>query len=139
MSNGGISRVGTVSPPAGGQTVSALSASESGRGAATSVEKQSPVKGPQQPASSKETTATNPQPSQASAEELQRASKELQRRIQQLAPELVFTIDQASGRSIIKITDPETKEVIRQIPSEDALRLNQALDQFQGLLLDRKG
>jgi flagellar protein FlaG len=80
--------------------------------------------------------ASNPEPSTA---ELQRIAEELQRRVHATAPELRFTVDQSSGRSVIQVTDPATNEVIQQIPSEEALHINQALDRFQqGLLLNRK-
>ena len=86
-----------------------------------------------------DTTSTQAAPERpASSEELKRATQELQRRISVMAPELQFSVDEESGRSIIKVTDPTTKEVIRQIPSEQALKLNQALDEFRGLLVNRK-
>ena len=63
----------------------------------------------------------------------------LQYRVSRAAPELSFSVDQSSGRSIIKITDPVTNEVIREIPSEEVQRIDKALDQFQrGLLLNSK-
>ena len=84
-------------------------------------------------------TAAPPVQKKSSAEEIQRLTAELQRRVNTVAPELVFSIDQSSGRSVIQITDSATKEVIRQIPSEDTLQMNQALERFQhGLLLDNK-
>lgn len=80
--------------------------------------------------------STRPEPS---PEELKRITGELQRRVAAVAPELQFSVDQSSGRTIIKITDPATKEVIQQIPSEQMLQIAKALDQFQqGLLLNRK-
>lgn len=80
--------------------------------------------------------AAKPQPS---AEELQRITGELQRRVSAVAPELSFSVDESSGRPIVKITDPVTKEVIQQIPSEEMLQIDKALDKFQqGLLLNRK-
>jgi len=87
-----------------------------------------------------QTTATAPPvQKKSSAEEIQRLTAELQRRVNTVAPELVFSIDQSSGRSVIQITDSATKEVIRQIPSEDTLQMNRALERFQqGLLLDNK-
>lgn len=36
---------------------------------------------------------------------------------------LRFTVDQATGRQVIKVLDPRTDEVIRQIPPEEALAL----------------
>jgi len=75
----------------------------------------------------------------ASPEEIQRASADLQRRVNTLAPELQFSVDETSGRSIIKFTDRATNEVIRQFPTEEALALTRAMDQFQrGLIFNRK-
>ena len=47
---------------------------------------------------------------------------------------LEFYIDDASGKTVITVRDTATKEVIRQIPSEDMLaisaRLNKLNDSF---------
>jgi len=84
-------------------------------------------------------TGVKEAPTQASIEQLQRISDDLQRRVSGVAPELQFSVDQGSGRSMIKVTDRLTSEVIRQIPSEEALQINKGLDRFQqGLLLNRK-
>jgi len=37
--------------------------------------------------------------------------------------QLKFSVDKASGRTVIKIIDPETKEVIRIIPPEETLKV----------------
>ncbi len=47
-----------------------------------------------------------------------------------------FSIDSLSGRTVISIRDTNTGEVIRQIPSEEALRLAQALGSQPNALLD---
>ena len=74
-----------------------------------------------------------------SPEELQRITEELQRHISTLAPDLEFSVDESSGKSVMKFTDRTTKEVIRQFPSLEALEITKALDQFQrGLLINRK-
>jgi flagellar protein FlaG len=88
---------------------------------------------------SKASPAAQPNKLQPSSEELKRITEALQRRIDPVAPELQFSVDQDTGRSIIKITDRTTNEVIRQIPSEEALQINKGLDRFEkGFLLDRK-
>jgi flagellar protein FlaG len=55
---------------------------------------------------------------------------------------LQFSLDEESGRVLVKIKDAETDEVIRQIPSEEILRLAKSLDEFKdgfkGLLLEEK-
>ena len=49
-----------------------------------------------------------------------------------------FSLDADTGRVVVKIIDSATQEVVRQIPMEEMLALAQALDKFQGLLLQTK-
>jgi flagellar protein FlaG len=58
---------------------------------------------------------------------------------------LNFSIDEVSGRSIIKVIDYETNELIKQIPSEELLKVAQDIKRLQnemgqsiGLLIDNK-
>lgn len=51
---------------------------------------------------------------------------------------LEFSVDEDSGRQLVKLIDTQTKEVIRQIPTEEALQIAKALDRFQGLLIQNK-
>lgn len=51
---------------------------------------------------------------------------------------LLFSIDKETGTTVVKVTDTETEEVIKQIPSEEMLALAKALDQFRGLLVKQK-
>ncbi len=75
----------------------------------------------------------------ASAVDIQRATEDLRQRVNALAPELAFSVDESSGRSVITLTDRKTNEVIRQFPSEEALALTRAMDQFErGLIFNRK-
>lgn len=82
--------------------------------------------------------ATSPPTRQLTSDELRRATEQLQHRMQLIAPDLQFTLDKESGRTVIKVTDQATNELIRQIPTEEVLRINKELDRFQGLLLNRK-
>jgi flagellar protein FlaG len=70
--------------------------------------------------------------------ELQKAVASLWQKAQTAAPKLQFSIDQDTGRSVIKVTDAATGEVIRQIPSEEVLSLDQALDRMQGVLFNKQ-
>jgi flagellar protein FlaG len=49
--------------------------------------------------------------------------------------EINFAIDSTSGVQVVKIVDRSTKDVIRQIPSEEAIGLAMALDKLQGLFV----
>jgi len=58
---------------------------------------------------------------------------------------LNFSIDDVSGRSVIKVVDFETDELIKQIPSEELLKVAQDIKRLQeemgqsiGLLIDSK-
>lgn len=75
------------------------------------------------------------QPQPASPTDLQQALKEVQTAINSVANDLRFSIDEDTGRTLVKIVDRETDEVIKQIPSEELLRIAKALDKFQGLLV----
>lgn len=92
----------------------------------------------QQPQDNRETVSNSSSQQQVPADELKRATDELLKRLGSVVPELQFSVDKDSGRTIIKVTDPATNELIRQIPAEEVLRLSKELDRLQGLLLNRR-
>jgi flagellar protein FlaG len=49
---------------------------------------------------------------------------------------LAFKLDEDSENMVVQVTDSETKEVVRQIPSEEFLKLAQRLEEFRGLLFE---
>jgi flagellar protein FlaG len=49
---------------------------------------------------------------------------------------LSFAVDRASNKTIIRVVDEKTKEVIRQIPSEDAVKVAQHIHGLMGILYD---
>ena len=49
-----------------------------------------------------------------------------------------FTVDDDTQLTVVKVIDKGTKEVIRQIPSEEMLAIAKALDTVQGLLVRQK-
>lgn len=70
------------------------------------------------------------------AAELQNAVSNLNDYVQSLRREIQFSIDEGSGQTVVKVTDPGTGEMIRQIPSEEVLAIARSLEQPQGLLLN---
>lgn len=52
-----------------------------------------------------------------------------------MAQNLQFSMDKSSGKTVVRVVDTSTQEVIRQIPSEEVLQMAQELDRMQGLLL----
>ena len=49
-----------------------------------------------------------------------------------------FSIDEDSKRVVVKVVDQETREVLRQMPSAEALAIAKALDQAQGMLIKQE-
>jgi flagellar protein FlaG len=71
-------------------------------------------------------------------EELQSALQKIREFVSAAASDISFSIDSDSGRSVVKVIDRSTQEVIRQIPSQEFLEMSKALDRLQGLLLKNK-
>ena len=78
-------------------------------------------------------------PRQQQAEQVQKAVESLKQLVETVAPNsLAFTIDDSTGKTIVSITDAETGEMIRQIPSEEMLEIARSFDKVQGMLLRQK-
>lgn len=73
-----------------------------------------------------------------SARQVDAAVQAIRTAVAQVAHNLQFSIDEDSGRTIVRVIDTSTKEVIRQIPSEELLDISRAIDKLQGVLLHRK-
>ncbi len=75
-------------------------------------------------------------------ERLEKAVSDINAYVQNLQRDLEFRVDRDLGRTIITVLDSETREVIRQIPSEEVLKGARLLKEragadapFGGLLL----
>lgn len=77
----------------------------------------------------------HPQPANPAASQIDQALDEVRKAIAPVAQELMFSVDDDTGRAVIKIIDSSTDEVIKQIPSEEILAIAKALDKLQGLLV----
>lgn len=77
-------------------------------------------------------------PQELNRAELDKAVKQLNDYVQNLQRDLQFSIDKGSGRTIIKVIDSETKEIIRQFPSEEILKAAQHIQDGNGLIIHAK-
>ncbi|KIF83817.1 flagellar protein FlaG [Noviherbaspirillum autotrophicum] len=66
------------------------------------------------------------------------AVKQINDTLKKLSQDLEFTLDEDSDRPVVKVVDQQTKEVIRQIPTQEALEIAKALDRVQGLLIKQQ-
>lgn len=81
----------------------------------------------------------------ASAENLDTAVTLFKDYLEQSQSDLMFQVDESSGRTYFKILDATTKEVIRQVPSEEVLAMARKLRELatpkgaKGVLVDKEG
>ncbi len=70
----------------------------------------------------------------ASREEVEAAVATIQDFVQSVRRSLNFSLEEGSGRVVVKVTDAGSGDVIRQIPSEEALQLAENLSEVRSLL-----
>jgi len=58
--------------------------------------------------------------------------------IESFTRDLQFTIDKDTDRVVVKVVNRKSGDVIRQIPSEEALKIAKALDELKGLIITEK-
>lgn len=71
-------------------------------------------------------------------EQLQEAVKSVNSMMQSLSQNLEFSVDPDSNRTIVRVIDQQTNQVLRQMPSKEMLEIAKALDQLQGLLINQR-
>ena len=80
-------------------------------------------------------TAPAASETQASRQELDQAVKDVNDFVGAVNADLRFSVDDDTGRTVVKVIDNATKEVIKQFPSKEILALAKALDGIKGLLV----
>lgn len=82
-----------------------------------------------------QTTARAVTPAQdVSREQVEDAVATIQEFVQSVRRSINFAVDDGSGRVVVKVTDAGSGDVIRQIPSEEALKLAENLSEVRSLL-----
>lgn len=99
-----------------------------------------PSTGQNIPATSANHEAERPEQNEASAEEsreaLQKTVDNLNGYAQNLKRNLQFSVDKDLDRTVIRVVDTDTKQVIRQIPSEEMLAIARRTDTAVSAILD---
>lgn len=63
------------------------------------------------------------------------AVKKLNETVAPALQTLQFEMDDESDELVVKVVDKESQEVIRQMPSEEALAFSKTIDKLQGLVI----
>ncbi len=69
-------------------------------------------------------------------QEVANAMSKMQDFAQVVSRDLNFSLDEESGEVVIKVVDSKTDEIVRQIPSEEALRIARALEAGGSFLVE---
>lgn len=85
-----------------------------------------------------EQAVTPTQKTEATRQQVEDAAKSVNDFLQPINKSINFSLDEDTGITVVKVVDVATKEVIRQIPSEEMLVIAKAIDQMKGLLVQQK-
>ncbi|BDQ65415.1 flagellar protein FlaG [Shewanella xiamenensis] len=66
---------------------------------------------------------------------LTQVASELSDMMSMMRKGLAFKVDENSGQAVVTVLDRDTGDVIRQMPSEEALKLAEKLSEVTGLLM----
>ncbi|ROL81916.1 flagellar biosynthesis protein FlaG [Pseudomonas protegens] len=75
---------------------------------------------------------------QTEQEKLKMAVQEIEKFVQSVKRNLEFSIDEPSGKVVVKVIASDSGEVVRQIPNEEVLRLANSLNDASSLLFSAK-
>ena len=91
---------------------------------------------------SKSSVSDVPSPIKRPVEESQPNEKEMQTAVENLnkviatsLQSIQFSMDDESGKLVVKVLDTETKQVLRQIPNPEVLAISKNLARLQGLFI----
>jgi len=76
--------------------------------------------------------------SDSDSKKLKQAVQDIQKFVQSIKRNLEFSIDKTSGRVVVKVIATDTGEVVRQIPTEEVLKLADSLSTAGSVLFNGK-
>ena len=74
----------------------------------------------------------------ATKEVMQVAAQQIQGYLRDSGRNLNVTLDEATGKYVARVVNPETGEVVRSLPSEETLRIARNIDQMRGMLVNQR-
>lgn len=74
----------------------------------------------------------------ATRSQLDSAVADIQQFVQASRRDLNFSIDESTGDVVVKVIDGESGKVVRQIPSEEVLKLAAQLDDMRSLMFETR-
>jgi len=92
------------------------------------------------PASGSATMASNPAAPNFNPSDMVKRIEQVVDQMREMAKQnnrdLAFDIDQTANRFVIRVTNPTSGELVRQIPTEDILRIAHRIDGMKGIIFE---
>ena len=54
------------------------------------------------------------------------------------SPSMRIHVDQDTGKTVVELVNPDNGQVLRQMPSDEALQVAKAIGRYQGMFVDLK-
>ena len=78
-------------------------------------------------------------PPATGSDEVRKAAQQVNAALKATASsDLQFSVDGDNTDVVVRVVDSQTKELIRQIPSEEMMAISKAMDNLSGLLVQQK-
>jgi flagellar protein FlaG len=76
--------------------------------------------------------------SQPTQEVIAKTAQQLESFVQSMGRDLSFSVDSTTGYHVVRVTNPETGEVVRQLPSEELLKIAESMQNTGSGLVNQK-
>jgi flagellar protein FlaG len=90
------------------------------------------------------TVAAAPRPSQVeqstapSREVVDQAARRIEDFVKSVGRSLSFSVESGTGHSVLRVVNPNSGEVIRQLPAEETMRIARSIDYLQSVLVNQR-
>lgn len=71
-------------------------------------------------------------------EQVKEAAEKINEFIETMTHDLSFSVDKDTNRTVVKVLERESGDVIRQIPADEVLKIAKVLDELKGLIIREK-
>ena len=78
------------------------------------------------------------QSSKPSRDAIAKAAEDIQNFVKDMGRNLSFSVDEATGYNVVRVVNPETNELIRQLPSEELLKIARSMKDLGNVLVNQK-
>jgi len=76
--------------------------------------------------------------SRPTKEAIAKAALDIQNFVKDMGRNLAFSIDETTGYNVVRVVNPETNELIRQLPSEELLKIAKNMRDLGNVLVNQK-